>query len=93
MPLSAHARRVMRSGLGNAEAADDIADVIDADGGTISAHSLHHLVHGMGNRQAATLFETAVNADSAIDGYTQRHLSNMLGDAGVAVEIAAELGA
>ena len=86
MPLSAQARRKLHYGLANRVAADNIADVIDAGSGTITANSKRRLVFGLGNRKAANLLETAVNAGTAINGYTQRHLANIVGS-GVADEI------
>jgi hypothetical protein len=93
MALSAHARRVLRAGLCSAAAADDFADVVDAGSGTIDVHTFNRIVYGTGNRKASALIQTAVNAGTALNGYAQRHLSNLCGDAGVAAEIAAALAA
>ncbi|SFH96755.1 hypothetical protein [Planctomicrobium piriforme] len=91
MALSNFARRLLKTGLANNAAGEEIADIIDAGTGTLSAATREFLQKGMADNRAATLFETAVEAGSAIDGYTQRYLGNMVGDAGVAREIAAAL--
>lgn len=91
MALSSHARRLLQVGLGNRAAADDLADVIDAGSGTIHNHTVECLKSGMANSKAALQMEVIANAGTGMTGIVQRHLSNMVGDAGVAREIAAEL--
>lgn len=93
MALSAHARRQLRIGLANDEAADDVGDIVDNGSGTQTGFSKRHVLFAMGNRKAANLFETAINAGSAINAYTQRRLAIAIGDAGAAQEIATALAA
>lgn len=91
MALSAHARRQLKYGLASAEAADDVADIVDADTGTQTAYSKRAVMFAMGSRKAANLFETAIEAGDGINAFTQRRLAFALGDAGAAQEIATQL--
>lgn len=91
MAVTAHTRRLAHAALG-LYAGDNLCDIVDAGTGSINAATVRKLEVAMGNRKAAGLLKTAVNADTAINGYTQRHLANALGSQVAAQDIADELG-
>ena len=92
MALSMFARDRLSHGLADNAAGKEVADVIDAVSGTLTATTKRVLVNAIANRKAATLFATAVNAGTSINGFTRRHLTNIIGHA-AAAEIAAALEA
>lgn len=90
MALTKFTRQRLEFGLGDHAAGKEVADVIDAGSGSLTAGTVNVIVFALVNRKAATKFVTAVNANSALDGYTQRHLMNAIGGTAMR-EIAAAL--
>ena len=93
MAISNFARELLKHGLANRKAADDIADIVDAGSGTMASSSKRWLLFATGNRKATDLLETGINAGTAINDFAQRRLAIAIGDQGAADEIADELAA
>jgi hypothetical protein len=92
MPLSNHARRVLSVALKSNKAGDNVADIIDADGGTLSKYAKDRLISCCANRAVGVGIADAIDNDTVLTGREVNVLATMLGSRTVAAEISAELG-
>jgi hypothetical protein len=69
----------------------DFADVVDAGGGALKKATFDRMVAGIGDRLLAEHLKTDVEAGTELSAQALRGLSVLVGDPGVAREIAAAL--
>lgn len=91
MAVTQHTRRLLRQTFGVA-AGEQIADIADAGSGSCSIATEHQIRKKVANNQAGDLIITALNDDSALGDYAQRHLAYALGSFRAAADVAEELG-
>ena len=93
MALKTLTRRQLSYALGSQHLAEDFDTAWTAgSGGSPDAEILRRLVRTMGNRKAATLFYAALDADTALNGFTQSRLAVAMGSQAGAGYVAAGLG-
>jgi hypothetical protein len=93
MALKTLTRRQLSYALGSQDLAKNFDTAWTAgSGGTPDPEILRRLVLTMGNRKAATLFFAALDADSALNSFTQTRLAVAMGSQAGAGYVAAGLG-
>lgn len=92
MALSTNARISLTHALKSAAIGDEIADVIDAGGGTLSAAARLRFEFLLGDRVAGDAICDAIDAGTSISAAGQNRLAWLVCDRQVASEIAQALG-
>lgn len=93
MALSVLARRTLKHMLKDNTAGGEIADVIDADGGTLTDRTKDYLAQACANQAEADAIATSIDAGTALTGRGQQVLGIVLQSRPIAAEIAAVLSA
>jgi hypothetical protein len=93
MPLSVHARRSLSHGLKSAVVGKQVADIIDANTGTISTDAARRIRFMAANRATGTGIVTKINTSAALSDPERNTLGIILNSRVAANEIAVALAA
>ncbi|MHC4435440.1 MAG: hypothetical protein ACYTBS_26725 [Planctomycetota bacterium] len=91
MPMSDYTRRQLQIACGSVTAGDDIAAIIDADGGTMAVDSRRRVEVAIGDWDRGDQICDAIDADGALSAYEVDGVRRMVGGP-AAVEINTEQG-
>lgn len=87
MPLSARTRRVLVRSLKSEDIGDEVADIIDAGSGTLSAYARAKIYRECGNAVAGDHIADKIDAGTALSDWGEHHLAHMLKNRPAAKEI------
>ena len=91
MALSNHTRIALKYALKSSDIGDEVADVIDAGSGTLSAAARERMEVLVADRIVGDSICDKIDAGSALSGREQDYLGIMLTNRVAATEIATEL--